>query len=168
VDTAALVEEATKKSGVLWLTLPDLPYPRSAWHVWHEGAAYVITGGIEQPLPGLPESERVTVTVPSKDKGARLVAWIAAVEQIEPDSDEWAEIVPLLAKGRLNAPDGEAQTERWAKEAFVIRLKPTGEVPEKPGEMPTGYQAVRPPRGPATTTRRTPFMVGGRRRRPDR
>jgi hypothetical protein len=180
VDNAALVEEATKKSGVLWLALPDLPYPRTAWHIWHsgtagrgpegeaQGAAYVVTGGIEQPLPGLPEAERVTVTVRSKDKGSRLVSWVAAVAQVEPRSEEWAAVVPLLAKGRLNAPDGERQTERWAEEAYVIRLTPTGEVPEAPGSLPDDYASVRPAPSPATTAGRTPFMVGARRRRADR
>jgi hypothetical protein len=173
VDIAALVEEATKKSGMLWLALPDLPQPRLAWHIWHThderaAAAYVVTGGIEQPLPGLPEAERVTVTVRSKDKGGRLVSWVAAVEQVEPGSPEWDDVVPLLAKARLNAPDGEHQTERWAKEAFVIRLTPTGETPETPETMPDDYAAVRPVPSPATTTGRTPFMIGARRRHSDR
>jgi hypothetical protein len=167
-STPALVEEATKRSGLVWLALPDLPQPRAAWHVWHDGAAYVVTGGIEQPLPGLPEAERVTVTVRSKDKGGRIVSWVAAVQEVAPESDEWAAVVPLLAKERLNAPDGEAQTERWAQEAFVMRLTPTGEVTEAPGEMPAGYAAVRPVPSPATSVGRSPFMVGGRRRRPDR
>ena len=74
---AALVEEATKKSGLMWIDVPGLPQPRAAWHIWHStpehgGAAYLVTGGEgEQPLPGLPEAERVTVTVGSKDKGGR-------------------------------------------------------------------------------------------------
>lgn len=172
MDIAALVEEATKKSGMLWLALPALPYPRAAWHIWHasdeQGAAYVVTGGIEQPLPGLPEAGRITVTVRSKDKGSRLVSWIAAVEQVEPRSEEWETVVPLLAKSRLNAPDGEHQTERWAEEAYIIRLTPTGEVTESPGNLPDDDAAVRPVPSPATTTGRTPFMVGGRRRRADR
>jgi hypothetical protein len=184
VDNATLVEEATKKSGLLWLALPGLPYPRAAWHIWHagaapapagagdegtaSGAAYVVTGGIEQPLPGLPEAERVVVTVRSKDKGARLVSWVAAVEQVAPGSEEWKAVVPLLAKERLNAPDGAHQTERWAEEAFVIRLTPTGEVTESPGNQPDDYAAVRPVPSPATTTGRLPFMIGGRRRRSDR
>lgn len=166
--TAALVEEATKRSGLIWLDLPELGRPRAAWHVWHDGAAYVVTGGIEQPLPGLPEAERVTVIVRSKDKGARIVSWVAAVTEVKPGSDEWAAVVPLLAKERLNAPDGEAQTERWAAEAYVLRLAPTGEVVEAPGRLPAGYSAVRPVSGPATTTGRSPFMIGARRRHSDR
>jgi hypothetical protein len=175
VDIAALVEEATKKSGLIWLSLPDLPYPRAAWHIWHVteggaagGAAYVVTGGIEQPLPGLPEAERITVTVRSKDKGAHLVSWIAAVAQVEPGSEEWEAVVPPLAKARLNAPDGEHQAERWAEEAYIIRLTPTGEVAAAPGSLPEDYAGVRPVPSPATTTGRTPFMIGGRRRRSDR
>ncbi|MCO5992545.1 hypothetical protein [Actinoallomurus rhizosphaericola] len=164
----ALVEEATRRSGLIWLTLPDLPQPRAAWHLWHDGAAYVVTGGIEQPLPGLPEAERVTVTVRSKDKGGRVVSWVAAVSEAKPYSEEWEAVVPLLAKERLNAPDGEAQTERWANEAYVMRLTPTGEVTEAPGEMPADYAAVRPVPSPATSVGRPPFMVGGRRRPSDR
>lgn len=180
MDNAALVEEATKKSGMLWLALPGLPYPRAAWHIWRPGtprgdgreatpgAAYVVTGGIEQPLPELAEAERVTVTVRSKDKGALLVSWVAAVAQVKPGSPEWEEVVPLLAKERLNAPDGPRQTERWAEEAFVIRLTPTGEVTDSPDARPDGYSGVRPAPSPATTTDRLPFMIGGRGRRADR
>lgn len=172
MDIAALVEEATKKSGLLWLALPGLPHPRAAWHIWHAhegtGAAYVVTGGIEQPLPGLPEAERIAVTVRSKDKGARLVTWIAAVTQVKPGSDEWQAVAPLLAKSRLNAQDGEHQTERWADEAYLIRLTPTGETPEAPGNLPDDYASVRPSPSPATTTGRAPFMIGARGRRPDR
>ena len=166
--TAALVEEATKRSGLIWLDLLGLAGPRAAWHVWHDGAAYVVTGGIEQPLPGLPDAERVTVIVRSKDNGARIVSWVAEVPEVKPRSDEWAAVVPVLAKERLNAPDSDAQTERWADEAYVLRLAPTGEVAEAPGRLPADYAAVRPAPSPATTTGRSPFMIGARRRRPDR
>jgi hypothetical protein len=168
VENVALIEAATKRSGMLWLDLPGLDCPRGTWHVWHDGAAYVVTGGIEQPLPGLPQAERVTVIVRSKDKGARLVSWVAAVSRVEPGTDEWDAVTPLLAKERLNAPDGEHQVERWADDGYVLRLAPTGEVTEAPGSMPGDYAAVRPAPSPATTTRGKPFMVGGRRRRPDR
>lgn len=165
---AALIEEATKKSGLLWLALPDLPYPRAAWHVWHEGAAYVVTGGIEQPLPGLPFAEHVVVTVPSKTSGARLISWSASVRQVKPGGEEWQTVVPLLAKSRLNAPDGAEQVERWARDVYVIRLSPDGEVPEAPGSMPDRYASVRPVDSPASTAGARPRMIGAKRRRVDR
>ena len=146
--TTALVEEATKRSGVLWLELPGLAQPRSAWHVWHDGAAYVLTGGVgEQPLPGLPEAELVTVIVPSKDKGGRLVTWVADVTEVRPGTDEWDAVVPLLAKARLNGD--QHQGERWAAESYVLRLAPTGAATT---DHPADYAAVRPIPTPATTT----------------
>jgi hypothetical protein len=161
---AALVEEATKKSGVLWIALPGLPLPRAAWHVWYEGAAYVLTGGAgEQPLPGLPQAERVTVIVGGKDKGGRLVTWVAEVTEIEPETDEWDAIVPILARARLNGD--RAQADRWARESYVIRLVPTGEVTT---DHPADYAAVRPVPTPAATAVKPPFMLGAKRRRADR
>lgn len=156
-----------KKSGMLWLALPGASQPRPAWHVWHDGKGYVVTGGIEQPLPGLPDADWVMVTVRSKDKGNRLVSWVAEVGQVDPGGEEWQTVVPLLAKERLNAPDGPDQVDRWAREAYVIRLSPTGEVPEAPGTFPSDYASVRPVPTPATTTDRTPFMIGAKRRRVD-
>jgi hypothetical protein len=165
----ALVEEATKKSGMLWIALPGLPQPRAAWHIWHEGSAYVLTGGEgEQPLPGLPEADQVTVTVRSKDKGGLLVSWSAAVEEVRPGAELWDAVTARLAKERLNAPGHEGQVERWARESYVIRLTPTGEVTEAPGTHRDDYAAVRPVPTPATTTGRNPFMIGGKRRRADR
>ncbi|SDT24509.1 hypothetical protein [Actinopolymorpha singaporensis] len=49
----ALVEEACRRSSVLWLDYAGLDRPRPAWHVWSEGAAYVVaenpTAAAEQP-----------------------------------------------------------------------------------------------------------------------
>jgi hypothetical protein len=160
----ALVEEAAKKSGLLWLELPGLPQPRAAWHIWQDGAAYVLTGGEgEQPLPGLPEAERVTVIMASKDKGGRLVSWEAAVTEVKPDTEEWDAVVPVLAKERLNGD--QEQAERWAHDSYVMRLAPTGEVSR---EHPADYAAVRPVPTPATTAGKGPFMIGAKRRKVDR
>ncbi|MBC6461746.1 hypothetical protein [Actinomadura sp. HBU206391] len=168
-DLTPLIEEAAKKSGLLWIALPDLPHPRAAWHIWHEGSAYLVTGGEgEQPLPGLPEAEQVTVIVRSKDKGGRLVSWTAAVSEVEAGGELWEAVVPRLAKDRLNAASHEGQAERWARESYVIRLTPTGEVSEAPGRQRNDYAAVRPVPTPASTAGKGPFMVGGKRRRADR
>ncbi|CAM5740196.1 hypothetical protein SALBM311S_12122 [Streptomyces alboniger] len=67
----ALVEEATKKSGLIWAQGPGSP-ARALWHVWHEGAACLVGDGPgEQPLPGLADGADAEVTVRSKDKGGR-------------------------------------------------------------------------------------------------
>ncbi|MFD0683150.1 hypothetical protein [Actinomadura fibrosa] len=165
----ALVEEAAKKSGLLWLDLPGLPQPRAAWHIWHEGSAYVLTGGEgEQPLPGLPDADRVTVIVRSKDKGGRLVAFVAACALVEPGTETWDAVVPQLAKERLNASAREDRVGHWAAESWVVRLTPTGEIVEAPGRYPDGYATVRPVPTPATTAGPPPRMFGGKRRRIDR
>ncbi|MEO3793639.1 hypothetical protein ABGB14_25785 [Nonomuraea sp. B10E15] len=118
-DNTSAIQEGAKKSGILWLTLDR---PRLAWHSWHDGAIYVVTGGEEQQLPGLDRLDRVRVTLRSKDNGARLVEFDAAVSVVDQASD--ADAVAVLAKERLNARDGEGLTERWARECTVVRLTP--------------------------------------------
>src|SRR5436190_24399569 len=103
----ALVEEATKKSGLVWVNGPGVP-ARALWHVWHEGAACVVGDGPgEQPLPGLVDGGEALVTVRSKDKGGRLVTWPAKVVELTPGSSEWEGAVAELKGKRLNASDGE-------------------------------------------------------------
>ncbi|MEU7988532.1 hypothetical protein AB0B56_27060 [Streptosporangium canum] len=119
-----VIEEGAKKSGVLWLSLDR---PRLAWHAWHDGAIYVVTGGGEQSLPGLAESGEVRVTLRSKDNGGRLVVFDASVEVV--DQAECAEAVAALAKERLNAVDGAGLTDRWAARSQVVRLTPREPAP---------------------------------------
>jgi 8-oxo-dGTP diphosphatase len=105
VPTGALVAEATRRAGVVWLTVPgrDRAYP--AWHLWRDppGAAYLVTGPGEQPLPGLAGAARVAVTVPSKESRGALVTWTAEVSTVEPGSAEWDDVIGPLAAARLNA-----------------------------------------------------------------
>jgi hypothetical protein len=164
----ALVAEATKKSGLVWLRIGESAYAHAAWHVWLDDAAYVVCGGAEQPLAGLDTAERVLVTVRSKDKGGRLVTWVARPYVVEAGSPRWAVAAPALHGKRLNAPDGEEQPARWASESRIVRLEPTGEVLERPGVMPTSSQAAPPRPTRATTRGPLPFVIGratGRRRR---
>ncbi|MGW1549875.1 hypothetical protein [Streptomyces sp. NPDC002346] len=148
----ALVEEATKKSGLIWVrgTGPA----RALWHVWHEGAAHLVGDGPgEQPLPaGLADGSAAEVTVRSKDKGGRLIAWTAAVTELAPHSDEWEAAVAALKGKRLNAPDAEQMTERWARACRVLRLAPG----ESRTELPDTSHAAAPLPTPATTRRPVP------------
>jgi hypothetical protein len=150
----ALVEEATKKSGLIWVKGPDGP-ARALWHVWHDGAACLVGDGPgEQPLPGLADAGPAEVTVRSKDKGGRLVSWAARVVELAPGSEAWQAAVAELKGKRLNAPDGEAMTDRWSRECRVLRLEPTGVT----APLPDGDLAEPPLPTPATT--REPVPAG--------
>lgn len=148
----ALVEEATKKSGLIWVKGPHVP-ARALWHVWHEGAACVVGDGPgEQPLPGLVDGAAAEVTVRSKDKGGRLVSWTARVVELPSGSEAWQAAVGDLKGKRLNAPDGEAMTDRWARECRVLRLEPTGST----APLPDTSLAEAPLASPATTRQPVP------------
>ncbi len=148
----ALVEEATKKSGLVWVQGPDAP-ARALWHVWHEGAACLVGDGPgEQPLPGLADGAEARVTVRSKDKGGRLVSWTARVTQLAPGTEAWDAAVAELKGKRLNAPDGEAITDRWARECRVLRLEPTGAT----APLPDDSLSEPPLPSPAITRRPIP------------
>jgi hypothetical protein len=150
----ALVEEATKKSGLIWVKGPGVP-ARTLWHVWHEGAACVVGDGPgEQPLPGLADGGEAEVTVRSKDKGGRLVSWTAKVVELASGSERWEATVAELKGKRLNAPDGEAMPERWKRECRVLRLEPTGST----APLPDGDLSSAPLPSPATT--REPIPAG--------
>ncbi|MFD5794551.1 hypothetical protein [Streptomyces diastatochromogenes] len=151
----ALIEEASKKSGLIWVKGADAPAARALWHVWHEGAVCLVGDGPgEQPLPGLTDGGSAEVTVRSKDKGGRLVSWAATVSELAAGSPEWEATVAELKGKRLNAPDGEEMPGRWARECRVLRLVPTGSsVP-----LPSDNLASRPLPSPATT--RQPIPAG--------
>jgi hypothetical protein len=137
----ALIAEVTKRAGLIWIAIGGQDRPRPAWHIWRTvtaaragtagpeppGAAYVVTGPGEQPLPGLAGSSRVTVTVVSRQTGGAMVTWTAAVSRVEPRSGEWDEVIGPLVAGRLNAVLRDAETspaERWARSGAVFRLAP--------------------------------------------
>ncbi len=161
---AALLEEATKKSGMAWIGVPGRRV-RPVWHAWQDGAAYVLSGPSEQPLPGIEQAATVEVTVRSKDKQHRLVVWEAAVSEVLPGTDEWAAVTPTLLGKRLNLPDGEAAVDRWARECSLHRLTPTGTVIEDPDNPSSEAHAAPPAPTPATTKPARPFHLGDRRKR---
>ncbi|MFD3719784.1 hypothetical protein [Streptomyces sp. NPDC058674] len=142
----ALVEEATKKSGLIWVRGAGADRP--LWHAWVAGAAHVLGDGPgEQPFPGLADGAPAEVTVRSKDKGGRLVAWTATVREIPPRGEEWAAAVAELQGKRLNAPDAQEMTERWARECRLLRLEPES----VRAALPEGSLAAAPAGSPATT-----------------
>ena len=152
----ALIAEVTKRAGHVWIVIDGQDRPRPAWHDWRPvaaqrpgpgqagpgqagpgqplpgepsppGAAYVVSGPCEQPLPGLAGSGRVTVLVAGDQVPGGLLSWTAAVSRVEPGSAEWDGVIGQLVAGRLNAvlPDGETSpAQRWARSGAVFRLAP--------------------------------------------
>jgi hypothetical protein len=163
-DALALVAEAMRRSGLVWVTVGEQP-PRAVWHVWHEGADYVLHGDGEQDLPGLDTAVHATVTVRSTDTRGRLVVWHARVEDVGPETQLWHALVPLLVKQRLNAADGEQAPARWAARSRLARLVPTGELAEEPGRFPDDSLATPPRPSRAATKVPLPWQLGRRRRR---
>lgn len=172
--TEALIDEAAKKSGLVWVQAkgPARAAARAAqpvWHVWQDGTVYVLTGGLEQPVPGGLDAleiddatARALVTVRGKDTNARQVTFETTIATVEPGSEEWAGIVPALVAGRLNLPDGEAAPARWERECIVWRLRPTGVVVETAQEPSTSSHAAEPPPTRARSRVPRPLHLRGR------
>jgi len=129
MSASPLVEQATRRSALVWVRPEGAAHARAVWHAWHGGCAWLVVGGQEQELPGIATAARAQVLVRSHERGSGLlVTWTAEVTRIEPGSAEWEDAVPVLHRERLNAPDGEQQPARWARESTVLRLRPTGQV----------------------------------------
>lgn len=106
-------EEATRKAGALWIG------DALVWHAWHEGAAWVVCGGLEQPHPG---TGAAVITVRAL---GGVHVWEAMVTE-EPWTEELA---ALLHATRLNPPDGENQPARWAASSTLLRITPSQDTP---------------------------------------
>ena len=157
-DLNALLSEAAKKSGLLWIDVPgDRAWP--AWHVWLDGTAYVITGIGEQTLPALPAE--VAVTFRSKDTGGLLVTVPAHATVVTPEDPRWDAAADALKASRLNSPAGDT-VARWAAEATVYALTPQGEAVEGPGSYSDEYRAAQPAPTSATTLTWRPWHLKGR------
>jgi hypothetical protein len=155
----ALTAELAGKSDLVWVTVGDRP-PRALWHVWHDDAFAVVTSGIEQTDPGLAEGLEVEVILRSKENSARQLRVTASAERLEPGSESWSAAVGALHPKRLNAPDGEAQPERWRRESTLWLLRPTGRATETPDAMSSASHRAEPLPTGATTLDRTPFHAG--------
>jgi len=174
---AALIEEAAKKSGLVWLSPAGLSAkagaeggrrrsgpaaapggPQAVWHVWHDGAVTVVAGGAEQPLPLWAVPGRVVeVALRSKDQGGRLISFLSQVELVLPGTPEWGAAAEALHAERLNLAEGDRYQQRWAEESAILRMRPLGGAVAPDG----GSGAARPLPSPATTLGRMPKMIGG-------
>ncbi|MBC7372785.1 MAG: hypothetical protein H7323_02190 [Frankiales bacterium] len=56
--------------------------------------------------------------------GPLVVQWEAAVSSVEPGSQRWDEVTPLLAAERLNAASVQDLPGQWAATSTVLQLSP--------------------------------------------
>jgi hypothetical protein len=157
----ALVDEAMKKSALIWVRTELRPGGRALWHSWLNGLAYVVTGGHEQPDPGLGAGSAVVV-VRSKDTEDRLLAFRCEVSRMTAEDEDWAEATSDLAKTRLNLRNATEAPRQWQDlETYrVYRLRPTGDaLVEGPGRYPDLSGRARPVETTATTSGAAPWIV---------
>ena len=126
---AAVLDEALKKSTVVWVEVPgEGGTGGRAVPVWYgtlDGRVYVLTGGSEQHVPGLAEADRAVLVARSKEQQS-LVAEVEASARVVPANDPlFARVVPVLLPRRLNLRDGEQAAERWRKECTLVELTPS-------------------------------------------
>jgi hypothetical protein len=158
LDNAAIafVDEAMKKTGLIWLK-PAGGRQQAVWHVWLDGAAYVLTGPGEQPNPGLFDGRSAEVTARSKDNGHLLVVFEAEVSICR--VEEAPQVAEELAKGRLNLRDAENAPARWAADSsyVIFRLEPALLL-AVPGTFSAESRRAAPVESPATTQGRRPTV----------
>ena len=129
----ALVAELARKTGLCWVRYDPSTgsghrgRDHAVWHVWHDDALCLVSGGDEQPLPDLPDGARVEVVMRSKDTGGRVLTWVGRVSVVRPEDEAWPGTTAALVAGRLNLRDPATAAERWAGSSVVRRIRPTGE-----------------------------------------
>jgi hypothetical protein len=149
VFTHGLIAELGKKTGVSWIRFGGRTH--AVWHLWYDDALYLVSGGDEQPLPGIEDVTQVEVVMRSKENGGRLLTWVGSVSVVPPEDARWDEVTAALIPGRLNLDDLSTAARHWAEHSVVSRIVPTGEVLEAPGELSDAAHLGVPPETPATT-----------------
>lgn len=145
-----LVAELGKKTKVSWLRYAGGTH--AVWHLWYDDALYVVSGGDEQPLPGIEQVSSVEVVMRSKDNGGRLVTWVGEASVVPPEDPTWEPVTAALVADRLNLDDLGTAAGVWARSSTVTRIAPTGEVVEAPGDLDDAAH-LHAPKPTAATTR---------------
>lgn len=158
ISQRALLDEALKKSALIWLCLEGRSHGR--WHAWLDGHVYLLTGPGEQPDPGLVEGSVVRIVVRSKADGQHLVTVDADTSRLRPLDADWSAATAELAKLRLNLSDPAAAPTRWAAPEFALyRLTPRVPLVAAPGQLPDDSRRRAPLPTPATTARPAPHVL---------
>ncbi len=147
--TTALTAELAKKTSVCWLRYDGQEH--AVWHTWLDNALYVVSGGTEQPLPGIEDVTGVEVVMRSKENGGRLLTWVGDVSVVRPTDELWQPATTALVSGRLNLDDLSTAAAGWAEGSVVSRIVPTDRLVESPDSLSDdSHQAAPKPTGATT------------------
>jgi hypothetical protein len=151
----ALVAEAMRKAAIAWIGTDGKP-PYPIWCLWIDDALYVVSGGDEQPAPGLTETATATVSARG-DHDGRIVTWRANTERVAPDAEAWSDVATQLASKRLNSSGTiETVVERWATTAIITKLTPAD---DEIRPATDGSEAAPPRETPASKRTAKPFKL---------
>lgn len=155
--TRGLIAELGKKTAVSWVRYHGQAH--AVWHLWREDALYVLSGGDEQPLPGIDDVDRVEVVMRSKENGGRLITWVGDASVVRPADDLWEPVTTALITGRLNLLDLKTAAAGWAERSVVTRIVPTGELVEAPDDLSDDAHLHVPQQTTATTRGALPRIL---------
>ena len=123
-SSAAPVQEALKKSTIIWLRweADGEQHTMPVWYVNDKGRIYVLSGERQQTIPGAAELTECDVILRWKGKNARIAEIPAGVRVIEP-GPEWDQVAEKIAEKRLNIPGLPEETaQRWRRECVILEL----------------------------------------------
>lgn len=123
-STNSAVQEALKKSTILWLRWSDDGQQRSmpVWFINDKGRLYVLSGERNQTIPNVERLRRCDVIFRQKGKNVRI-AEIPATLRILDHGPEWDEVAEKIAEKRLNIPGLPEETaRRWRDECHIVEL----------------------------------------------
>lgn len=125
-ETSKAVEEALKKSTILWLrwTLDGQERTMPVWFLYDSkaGRIYVLSGERQQTIPGAERIREADVILRWKGKNAQVAEMPASV-RVLPPGPEWDEVAEKIAEKRLNIPGLPEETaKRWRDECVILEL----------------------------------------------
>lgn len=119
------VQEALKKSTIIWLKWKDTEGAERTMPVWFlllNNKIYVISGERQQTIPGAREIRSADVIIRWKGKNA-AIADLPVDVRVLPLGPEWDEIAEKIAEKRLNIPGAPEDTaRRWRDECDILEL----------------------------------------------
>jgi hypothetical protein len=125
-STSAAVQEALKKSTIVWLRWRDngTEHTMPVWYLFDNksGHVYILSGERQQKLPGAERMRECDLIFRQKGKNVR-VAEVPASVRVVPPGEEWDELAEKIAEKRLNIPGLPEETaKRWRDQCVILDL----------------------------------------------